>query len=259
MPAKTSNFTPLILTLDDDQDFNNLMHHTLEKIKAKSETFTDTKKFIQRVESSSPSLVIIDLNLGLNFGEGFSVIRRVRELKGEGLPIFVLSRRSSQQDISNAFELGASDYITKPLDEIILLSKIKQFIIIRDGKFISPSEEQEDFTLRYKTISENHSPCKIKFDLHMSEISEFGITLVGKHFLARGTSVLLDSPLLQEITGVDRVISMTVHNNWIDHDTGQCGSFLEFNAHNDLLMTSVRKWLSKNRTKYPLVDPQAER
>jgi DNA-binding response OmpR family regulator len=47
---------------------------------------------------------------------GFEVLTRLRELEeaGDVVPVLILSARTSQDDIVKGFELGVSDYVTKP-------------------------------------------------------------------------------------------------------------------------------------------------
>ncbi len=47
---------------------------------------------------------------------GFEVLSRLRDLEavGDPVPVLILSARASQEDIVKGFDLGVSDYVTKP-------------------------------------------------------------------------------------------------------------------------------------------------
>ena len=61
--------------------------------------------------SHRPDLIVLDL--GLPDRDGMSLIQEVR--KTDTVPIIVLSARSNERDKVEALDLGANDYITKPL------------------------------------------------------------------------------------------------------------------------------------------------
>jgi two-component system KDP operon response regulator KdpE len=69
----------------------------------------------------TPDLIVLDL--GLPDLEGVEVCRRVRATSG--LPILVLSARSSDADKVAALDLGADDYVTKPFSPEELLARIR--------------------------------------------------------------------------------------------------------------------------------------
>ncbi|MBI2519237.1 MAG: response regulator transcription factor [Bdellovibrio sp.] len=243
--SKNKAFRPFILTLDDDEDFNRLLVKTLQKVELDVETTTESETFFQQLKHTNPSIVIVDLNLGEKLGAGLQVIEHIRRERGESLPIIVMTRRSSPEDISLAFELGASDYITKPLDDLLLISKIKQFIRIRDGKAVLTKDD--DFFLPFKQIPLGRRKCSFEVSLRITEISEYGVKFEGDHFFARGSSLKIQCPLFTEIFGEDRAYLFVVHNNWVDKDAEICGIFVEFDASNENMMAKLRQWLSNRK------------
>ena len=57
--------------------------------------------------------------------DGFEVIRRLRaDDETKDLPIIILSALNSEQDISKGFQLGANDFINKPIIMEKLLSSV---------------------------------------------------------------------------------------------------------------------------------------
>ncbi len=237
-------FRPFILTLDDDEDFNRLMIKALNQLELDIEATTDTETFFRRLKFTNPSIVIVDLNLGENFGAGLRVIERIRNEFGEFLPIIVMTRRSSPEDISLAFELGASDYLTKPLDDILLIAKVKQFIRIRDGRAVLSKDN--DFFLPFKQVPFDRRKCSFEVPLQIVEISEYGMKLEGDHFFARGTSLKIHCALTTEIFEEDRPYLFIVHDNWIDREAEKAGIYVEFDAGNEIMMAKLRQWLSSH-------------
>jgi two-component system KDP operon response regulator KdpE len=71
--------------------------------------------------SRKPDLILLDL--GLPDGDGVELIRSVRQWSG--LPIIVLSARSSERDKVEALDAGADDYLVKPFGVAELLARVR--------------------------------------------------------------------------------------------------------------------------------------
>src|SRR5262245_12779816 len=65
------------------------------------------------------------LDLGLRDMDGFEVLARMQSILPR-LPVIILTVRSSAADVVRALKLGASDYLTKPLDEETVQSKLAE-------------------------------------------------------------------------------------------------------------------------------------
>lgn len=69
---------------------------------------------LDAVKAKKPDLMLLDLMMpGI---DGFEVIRRLRAADDtKDIPIIILSALNSEQDISKGFQLGANDFINKPV------------------------------------------------------------------------------------------------------------------------------------------------
>ena len=78
---------------------------------------------LDAIAQKKPDLLLLDLMMpGI---DGFEVIRRLRASdETKDLPIIILSALNSEQDISKGFQLGANDFINKPLIMEKLLSSV---------------------------------------------------------------------------------------------------------------------------------------
>src|SRR5207248_10438188 len=92
-----------------------------------------------------PDLVVLDLNLP--DGDGFEVVRRIRE--HSGTPIIVLSARGGETDKVNALDLGADDYMTKPLaiDELLARIRVAVRHVARPGPGAEPRLRSGDLVV----------------------------------------------------------------------------------------------------------------
>ncbi len=67
---------------------------------------------LRQVESSHPNLILLEVTLP--DGAGFDVCREVRKMD-PAVPMIMMSSRSDEIDVVVALEIGADDYVTKPL------------------------------------------------------------------------------------------------------------------------------------------------
>jgi DNA-binding response OmpR family regulator len=103
-----------VLLAEDDPDVGDLVRHVLEADGHRVELARDGAEALERFEACSPDLVVLDVMMPRL--TGFEVLSRLRDLEaaGDPVPVLILSARTSQEDIVKGFDLGVSDYVTKP-------------------------------------------------------------------------------------------------------------------------------------------------
>ncbi len=116
--------TPFTILLVDDNEFvlRPLSRYLTEEGYRVLEARTGDEALVQVDECVD--LVILDVMMpGLS---GTEVLEQLREsYSGEELPVVMATATSGSDQIVEAFELGANDYITKPLDFPVVLARIK--------------------------------------------------------------------------------------------------------------------------------------
>jgi two-component system cell cycle response regulator DivK len=85
----------------------------------------DGAQAVATVERDRPDLVLMDISLPVM--DGYEAARRIRASHPD-LPIIGLSAHAMSGDAKKALAAGCSDYLTKPVDEDLLLGKIKRFL-----------------------------------------------------------------------------------------------------------------------------------
>jgi len=115
---------PKILLIEDDPSFRQLLATTLENQDYAVSALSSGREGLNAARNEHPSLLILDL--GLPDLDGQEVIRRLR--LWTKLPIIVLSARDQENDITQALDNGADDYLTKPFGNAELLSRIKALL-----------------------------------------------------------------------------------------------------------------------------------
>lgn len=103
-----------VLLAEDDPDVSALVRHVLEADGYRVEAVADGAEALRRFEERRPDLLVLDVMMPRL--TGFEVLVRLRELEDAGtpVPVLMLSARAGQDDIVRGFELGVSDYVTKP-------------------------------------------------------------------------------------------------------------------------------------------------
>ncbi|HEX5809933.1 MAG TPA: response regulator [Anaerolineales bacterium] len=85
----------------------------------------DGAQGIQAAEENNPDLILMDISLPVM--DGYEATRRIRTTM-HSTPIIGLSAHAMQGDEARAKEAGCTDYLTKPVDEDLLMSKLKQYL-----------------------------------------------------------------------------------------------------------------------------------
>ena len=123
-----------ILIVEDDERLAALTKDYLESNGLKVSIEGDGSRAIERIKTEQPDLVVLDLMLP---GEdGLAVCRIVRPYyKG---PILMLTARTEDLDQVLGLEMGADDYVAKPVRPRVLLARIRALLRrVTDG----PDEE----------------------------------------------------------------------------------------------------------------------
>ena len=128
----------------------------------------------------------------MSYGEGAG-FQLVQAMKGVmDVPIVVMTRRSSKEDISQALEKGADDYLQKPLDEISLAEVIK-----RNSTLINQSSSLMLKELKRKDISNINVSASFK----LVKVSEKGLTIQSSVYCQPQTYLELSGEILEEVIG----------------------------------------------------------
>jgi two-component system, OmpR family, KDP operon response regulator KdpE len=111
----------LILIIDDEVQIRRLLEITLGVNGYKICEASTGKEGIIEAATRNPQLILLDL--GLPDEDGQIVLKKLREWYQN--PIVILSVRNSEEDIVNALDNGANDYLTKPFRTGELLARIR--------------------------------------------------------------------------------------------------------------------------------------
>lgn len=131
-----------ILIVEDDERLAELTREYLESNGLEVTVENHGGRAVERIRNDQPDLVVLDLMLP---GEdGLSICRRVRPFYSR--PIIMLTARTDDLDQVLGLEMGADDYISKPVKPRVLLARIRA--MLRRATEISNSEESAEEATR---------------------------------------------------------------------------------------------------------------
>ncbi len=107
------------LVVDDDLDLADVVSFTLRRAGYETILAYDGLAALDRWQSESPDLIILDINLPKL--DGIKVCQRIREQSDT--PIILLTVRNDENDIVHGLEIGADDYVVKPFSPRQLVAR----------------------------------------------------------------------------------------------------------------------------------------
>lgn len=188
-----------ILIVEDDERLANLTKDYLESNGLEVSIEGDGARAIDRIKSEQPDLVVLDLMLP---GEdGLAVCRIVRPHYSG--PILMLTARTEDLDQVLGLEMGADDYVAKPVRPRVLLARIRA--LLRRAKEKPESESDDASTEKRLTFG----PLVIDSSMREAWLNEESIDLTSAEFdllwlLARNAGhVLTREEIFHQLRGIE--------------------------------------------------------
>lgn len=184
-----------ILVVDDEPDIVDILTYNLKKEGYEVESAEDGIKAVKIAAKFHPDVILLDIMMPNQDGvETCRQIRDIPELKGTFI-IFLTARAEEYSEVA-AFDVGADDYITKPIKPRALMSRIAA-LFRRESK-----KENEVAQIKIKDLIIDRTSYTI-------DKSGKTITLPKKefellYFLAKNPNIVFSrDDLLQNIWGTD--------------------------------------------------------
>lgn len=114
--------TKTILLVDDEMKIRILLKDFLEREGYKVIEADDGKNALETFQGMNGSIDMVLLDVMLPQIDGWTVCREIR--KASEVPVIMLTARSEDFDEVHGFEIGADDYVTKPVKPTALMARI---------------------------------------------------------------------------------------------------------------------------------------
>lgn len=129
-----------VLIIEDDFIIANALKKELQKHDLEAVLIEDFSAVMSTFQTVEPHLVLIDVNLPHHNGYYWCSQIRVTS----NVPIIFISSLSASMDQMMAMQMGADDYITKPIDLSLTIAKIEA-LLRRTYDFAQPKVEHHTF------------------------------------------------------------------------------------------------------------------
>jgi CheY-like chemotaxis protein len=116
-----------ILLVDDAATILLVERMILRKLPYDLLTACNGLEALAVAEGSRPDLILMDVKMPKM--DGFEALRKLRQSKGtREVPVIMVTTRSEMENVQAAYESGCTDYITKPISEVELLEKVRNYL-----------------------------------------------------------------------------------------------------------------------------------
>jgi PAS domain S-box-containing protein len=215
---------PIVLIVDDDKTTRFILRGILEQDGFEIIEAGDGADALAIVEQTPPDVVLMDVTMPIM--DGFETCMRLRGLPmGEQIPILMITARSDVPSVNRAFEVGATDYITKPIHHTVLRRRVRRILSARRAE--QARQESEEY---FRLLAENAHDVIYRYRLIPTPEYEYvspAITAItgyvpGEFYADSTMGAKLvhpeDRPLLQAIVRDVETSSKEVAMRWVCKD-----------------------------------------
>jgi len=223
---KNTKVKKKILVVDDEKDIVDILKYSLEK-EQEFTVFTayNGKEALEQMENQ-PDLVLLDIMMPET--NGFEVCKQLKQNPATSkIPVIFLTAKENEIDEILGLELGADDYIHKPLSPRKVIARIKS--VIRRSNLELEKNSKLDEVIKFKNLEVDSVTHSVKIDKKEVFFPKKEFQLL--HFLiANRGRVFSREILLNQIWGeniyvVDRTVD--VHVAKVREKLGEYNEYIE--------------------------------
>ena len=131
----TESFLPhsTVLIVDDNPQNVELLAAFVESLPVKIVTASDGIEALRKVAEHNPDLILLDIMMP--HMSGFQVCQRIKsDPKTRDIQILMVTALNELGDIERATECGTDDFVSKPVNKVELLTRVKSLLRVRHLK-----------------------------------------------------------------------------------------------------------------------------
>ena len=129
-PLNETRERPQVLVVDDSPANLSLMNDLLESTYRVKVANSGVRALKIAASDNPPDLILLDIMMPEM--DGYEVCRRLKaDPSTRDIPVIFLTSRRDPEDEQRGLEMGAEDYITKPVSPPIVLSRVKNHLMLK--------------------------------------------------------------------------------------------------------------------------------
>lgn len=116
-----------LLLAEDDELLASLLDYRLQKGGYNVHLANDGRDVKEYLKTATPDIIVSDIMMP--YFSGIELIDYVRNELNSKIPIIIISSAGNEENVLSAFELGANDFISKPVSPSELLVRVGRELI----------------------------------------------------------------------------------------------------------------------------------
>ena len=127
IPEPAASEYPLILVVDDDLFMRKILVRYLTRENYRVVEAADGLEALQIYQERQPDIVLLDAMMPIL--DGFECCSQLQKLpEGDHTPVLMITALENRESVDLAYEVGASDYITKPIHWAVLRQRVRRLL-----------------------------------------------------------------------------------------------------------------------------------
>ena len=171
---------PHILLIEDIPEMAELVSMYLKKAGMTVTACPTAEEALEKSDTFTPDLVLLDLNLpGMS---GFEFLEKFRKKQTATIPVVIVSARDADEDIIKGLGIGADEFVTKPFSPRVLVARVEANLR-RKAETVAAAEKTikfGEYTILLNSCVLKKGAVKIPLSTKEYEVLEYIIKNRGK-------------------------------------------------------------------------------
>lgn len=214
----------LIVAIDDEEDILEILRYNFTKERCIIKTFERGKQGLDFIIANKPDAIVCDWMLP--DVDGIEICRTLKSNSNtEDIPFIMLTAKSDEIDAVLALEMGADDYVTKPVRIKELISRVKRVIkkkkkayhaqsnnivattkTIEDHKENTPLIDRQEESLLFKDFAINTEKYKAYINNEELDLTHSEFKLLHL-FVNKPGKVFTRNQIIEKLSGMDYIVT----------------------------------------------------
>lgn len=207
----------LIYIVEDDESIREIETIALKNSNYIVSAFENAKEFYKKLDELVPDLILLDVMLPDE--SGYDIVRKLRKRPAtQGIPIIMVTAKTTEMDMIKGFDGGADDYIKKPFSIMELITRVKA-LLRRTAKEEPKLLKLDDLVIDHErhVVTVNNEPVDLTYKEY-----ELLRLLMGSQGIVMTREVIMRSVWDTDFEGETRTVDM--HIKTLRHKLGDYGS-----------------------------------